>query len=167
MTRPPIVLTNIPDLDEDRLMRSLPPRRPNTLPLPPLLATLITEGRWRQPSDEFIAREIPILGDPVDFLSEQAMRHESGGSLATVEASDRFYCYRGSISGARELPWVDVERLLMVAVNREIGVDIAIALDYRTSFDDPRVVASQWVGIGTLWREIFPTFTAFVERFGL
>jgi hypothetical protein len=42
------------------------------------------------------------------------------------------------------------------------------ALDYRTSQVDPRVVASDWiVGVGCIWREVAPTFLAFVETLGL
>lgn len=41
-----------------------------------------------------------------------------------------------------ELPWLDVEQAVFIAVNREPGADLGIALDDRTSRDDPRVVAS-------------------------
>ncbi len=36
--------------------------------------------------------------------------------------------------------------VFLIAVNRESGADVAIALDYRTSMTDPRVVASDWQG---------------------
>ena len=72
--------------------------------------------------------------------------------------------YRGSETEPRSLPWLDVELSLFIAVNRLMGDDLAIALDYRTSDTDPRVVASDWwTGDNTLhWREAFPTFSAFV-----
>jgi hypothetical protein len=67
-----------------------------------------------------------------------------------------------------ELPWLDVERAVFIAVNRHIGDDLGIALDYRTGTDDPRVAASDWSsGDGCLWREVTPRFSEFVERLGL
>ena len=158
------VLTNLPG---DLKLSEPPRRKANLLPLPALLAQLLGEGRWRQPSDECIADAIPVLSDPVDFLSERGMRSESSIRLDDDPRFPNLHEYRGSEGEARPLPWRDVELSLLIAVNREIGVDIAIALDYRTGFDDPRVLASEWVGSEILWCEIFPSFTAFVSRFNL
>ena len=77
--------------------------------------------------------------------------------------------YRSSEDGERSLPWLDADLSLFIAVNREIGADLGIALDYRTSFDDPRVVASDWwTGDNSLhWREAFPTFSSFINALSL
>jgi hypothetical protein len=73
----------------------------------------------------------------------------------------------GTIS--RPLPWLDADLALFIAVNREIGADLGIALDYRTSSDDPRVVASdRRTGDHTChWKEAFPTFSASVAALRL
>jgi hypothetical protein len=145
--------------------------RPNTLKLPSLLKTLIEQNRWRQPSDELIASTIPFLRDPVDFLlTESRMRSESSGFLADDERmGSLFHEYRGSVSEPRSLPWLDVDKALMIAVNRELGVDIAIALDYRANAIDPSVVATEWVeeSSRSFWREVFPSFETFVRHFKL
>jgi hypothetical protein len=67
--------------------------------------------------------------------------------------------------GRVELPWLDVEHAILVAVCRYAGDDTAIALDYRTDPADPRVVGSD---IWTIrhqyrWRTIASTFSAFAE----
>jgi hypothetical protein len=66
-----------------------------------------------------------------------------------------------------ELPWLDVEKALYIAVNREIGGDVGIALDYRTSMENPRVVGSDWRDTKHFWREVTPTFSEFVKRIGI
>lgn len=72
------VLTSLPG---EATLPEPPRHKANLLPLPPLLAQLLGEGRWRQPTDEFIADAIPVLGEPVDFLSEISMRSESSIQL--------------------------------------------------------------------------------------
>jgi hypothetical protein len=142
-------------------------RRENQLPLPPLLLNLMTLDRWRQPTDEVIYAAVPFLYEPVDFLlSEARMRFESQGQCVGLP---HFREYRSSESEARPLPWLDDDLALFIAVNRELGADIAIALDYRTSFVDPRVVASDWwSGDPTChWREVTSTFSEFVNRLRL
>ena len=71
---------------------------------------------------------------------------------------------RGSLQALPvELPWRDVERSILVAVNRNVGDDVAIALDFRTSQSDPRVIASAWREDGLFWEEVAPTFTQFLR----
>jgi hypothetical protein len=140
----------------------------NGLPLPELLAALIREGRWIHPGDPPLRELIPFLIEPVDYLrSPEAMRRESSGHLADdPQLSAVFYTVRGNLLGAPvELPWLDVDRSLFIAVNRLPGDDVAIALDYRTDIVDPRVVASDWgTGKYCIWREVAPTFSGFVHR---
>ena len=59
-------------------------------------------------------------------------------------------------------------------MNRRPGDDVAIALDYRTSPSDPRVVGSDaWTSqhetgqIQYVWREVAPAFSVFAEALGL
>ena len=135
--------------------------------MPPLLCDLIAAGRWRQPSDKVISATVPFLREPVDFLlAEAAMRFESQGQCVDLPTARPFFHeYRGSESEARALPWLDADLALFVAVNRVAGADLGIALDYRTSFTDPRVVASDWwTGDETChWREAFSTFSSFID----
>lgn len=76
---------------------------------------------------------------------------------------------RGSQSPAAiDLPWLDVDQAVFIIENLYVGDDQGVALDYRTSHADPRVVASHWVvRVGCLWREVAPTFSAFVAQLGL
>jgi len=142
-------------------------KQESQMPLPRLLVELISSGRWKQPSDAAIQAAVPFLREPIDFLmSEARMRSESSGQVVGL---DHMREYRGSLSTPRALPWLDAELSLFIAVNREIGADLGIALDYRENREDPRVVVSDWwTGDDTLhWREAFPTFTAFVLALNL
>jgi hypothetical protein len=145
----------------------------NGLLLPPLLRKLLLEGKWKHPGHDIIAEVIPSLRNEIDrviFLqSVDQMRFESTGLLADYPDMLEFiHQVRGSkYSTPVELPWLDVEKAILIAVNLQIGADVAIALDYRTSEDDPRVVASDWNSKGHFWREVTPTFSEFVKRIGL
>lgn len=144
----------------------------NGLPLPPLLVSIIAAGRWRHPGDEVLRAVIPFLDGLVDFLSIESMRRESRGMLAVADTqgSATFHEARGTRSAAPvELPWLDVDKAIFIAVNRIPGDDLGIALDYRTRPDDPRVLACEWLppGSGCIWREVTGTFTEFVRRLGL
>ena len=142
-------------------------RSQSQLPLPPLLRDLLASGRWRQPEDSVIFAAVTFLREPVNFLlSEAHMRFESQGQCLALP---HFREYRGSESEPRPLPWLDDDLALFIAVNREIGADIGIALDYRTSASNPRVVGSDWwSGDNTCsWREVTSTFSDFVGRLGL
>jgi hypothetical protein len=139
--------------------------------VPPLLIELINTARWKQPPDETIKKVIPFLQEPMDFLPGiDAMQQESTGFLAdSPEMSELFHEYRGSKVPERELPWLDVDKALFIAVNRIAGADIGIVLDYRTGLEDPRVVASDW-GSGDNthhWREVESRFSDFVKKLGL
>jgi len=110
---------------------------------------------------------VPFLREPVNFiLSETHMRFESHGLGVGFPHMRE---YRGTETAAQELPWLDDDLALFFAVNREIGADIGIALDYRTSSSDPRVVASDWWSgdQSCCWREVTSTFSEFVSRLQL
>jgi hypothetical protein len=139
--------------------------------MPELLIALIQDGRWVHPGDARLRELIPFLVHPVDFLSTpEAMAFESSGRLADDPRDSVLFhmVRRHQRIEPIDLPWLDVDRSLLVAINRWPGDDVAIALDYRTDMGDPRVVASDWgVGKGCLWREVSPRFSDFVERLGL
>jgi hypothetical protein len=143
----------------------------NGLPLPRLLVALLRHGTWLHPGEDRLREVIPFLVDPVVFLhSPEAMAFESRGRLADDPRSSAiFHEIRGDRASVPiELPWLDANRCIFVAVNKVPGDDVGIALDYRTGLADPQVVASDWVsGSGCLWREVASTFSSFVERLGL
>ncbi|MFD7032418.1 hypothetical protein ACFWAR_30750 [Streptomyces sp. NPDC059917] len=142
--------------------------------LPAQLTSLLGQGRWRHPGDAAMARSIPWFEDPLDFLtSTEQMARESRSMdrfAADASSSALFREVRGSDrSDAVELPWLDVEQAVLVAVNRRAGDDVALALDYRTDPADPRVVGSDfWTDPRRCeWRQVAPTFSAFVHALGL
>jgi hypothetical protein len=143
----------------------------NGLMLPPLLIRLLEQGKWKHPGHEVVKQVVPSLkGEPVIFLEKvQAMRWESPHQLADEPFNAKiFMAARGSTSAVPiELPWLDVEKAVTIAVCLEIGADVGIQLDYRTGQDDPRVVASDWRREGHFWCEVTPTFSEFTKRIGL
>jgi hypothetical protein len=137
------------------------------LVLPRLLVGLIRQGRWRHPGDEALRELIPFLREPIDFTDSH---FESPLYLAELDCAEFCRIARGSQRPeASDLPWLDAEKAVFVAINRYPGDDLAIALDYRTDADDPRVVAGDWQRGrgGCLWREVAATFSAFVAALGL
>ncbi|MGW0711329.1 hypothetical protein ACWD4G_36140 [Streptomyces sp. NPDC002643] len=144
------------------------------LVVPPLLVELVREGRWRHPGDEVLGRVIPWFEDPLHFcgsLAEMERESRSMDLFADDGPSGIFREVRGSESdGPVELPWLDVEKAFLIAVNRNLGDDVALALDYRTDPADPRVVGSDFWGRSSVeceWRVVAPTFSGFVAAIGL
>lgn len=141
----------------------------NGLPLPSLLIEMLHSGRWLHPGDEALKRLIPFLNEPIIFLkSVESMRRESPKHFAGDLAMARTFRFVDNPNEASDLPWLDVHRAVFIAVNRVPGDDVAIALDYRTDATIPRIVASDWGDgkTGCRWREVAPSFAAFVARLG-
>lgn len=141
-------------------------------PLPPLLADLIASGKWFNPGDEIVQEAVPFLDGPVDFLpTVGSMRCESSGLLADHPRSAEFFHeMRGSMARSKvELPWLDADKAVFIATNLEQGEYLGIALDYRVSEQEPRVVASQWLpgSSGCVWRPVADTFDQFAKAIGL
>jgi hypothetical protein len=164
----------------ERERKGGPRRTVHGLALPELLAGLLDSGRWRHPGDDVLRAVVPWFEYPLDFLhSPGEMRRESyflyeDGSADDPRDSGLFHVVRGSAAGPGDLPWLDVEQAFNIAVNRRLGDDVAIALDYRTGPSDPRVVGSDmWTSqhqtgrIQYVWRQVAPTFSAFAEALGL
>ena len=139
--------------------------------LPTLLLAMIDDGRWKHPGDEVMQRTIPFLRDAVDFLTIDGMRRESTGRLADdPDLSKLYHERRGNKSSEPiELPWLDADKAVFIAVNRVAGEDVAIVLDYRGNPSDPRIVASNWTTdySACLWREVAVTFSDFVRMIGI
>ncbi|MGH3737333.1 MAG: hypothetical protein ACRDT6_17215 [Micromonosporaceae bacterium] len=141
------------------------------LVLPASLISLLKTGGWRNPDESALRALIPWFRDPLIFLtSVYGMRRESASMdlFADDEPSaELFREVRGSqVAHPVELPWLDVEQAVLIAVNRNPGDDVALALDYRTDRGDPRVVGSDfWTNPKQCsWRVVTPTFTELVVR---
>lgn len=116
---------------------------------------------------------MPWFRDPLNFLaSTHVMERESRALDHLVDdetTAQIFGLARCSVrAGQVDLPRLDVDRAFFVAV-ADAGDDTAVALDYRTSALDPRVVASDiWTdSVRGDWRVVAETFSAFVYRLGL
>ena len=153
-----------------------PPRpspRVRGLPLPSLLARLLAAGLWRHPGDQALHAVMPWFEDPVDFLTSTECMGRQSRSLDQFaheeRASHAFHVAHGSTAGPVELPWLDADLAFLIAVNREPGDDVAIALDYRSDAGDPAVVASDaWTNPSAyLWRPVTPSFDAFAALLGI
>ena len=82
--------------------------------------------------------------------------------------SEIFAEYRGSLVGPRDLPWIDVEKALLILCNKWPGDDVGIAIDYRPGLEEPRVIGGDWhSGERIEYRDVSATFPAFVEMLGL
>lgn len=146
------------------------------------------QGRWRQPTDERWAAAVPWLAVPLErldlLLSVGEIERESTG-LGRFNARPWRTGSPTSFPEADWDPtWLDPARALIIAVNREPGADVAIALDLRARAEDPRVVGSVYVekhpltseerssvrkGVAFherdlhLWREVSPRLSDFLQ----
>ncbi|WP_346125615.1 hypothetical protein [Micromonospora coerulea] len=139
-----------------------------------MLVTLLEQGLWRHPGAQVLQDVMPWFQDPLMFPgSLDRMRFENGSmDLFADDAplSQLFRVTRGSRADRPvDLPWLDAERAVFIAVNRDPGDDVALALDYRTDLADPRVVASDfWTNPSQCsWRLVAPTFTQLLTVLGL
>ncbi|MFI0445011.1 S1 RNA-binding domain-containing protein [Actinomadura sp. 6N118] len=144
------------------------------LPLPVLLLELLAARDWPPSDDAALSGVMPWLEDPVDLLANiDQIRRESRAldSLSEDPATaDLFRLASGGRSTELvELPWLDTDLAVLIAVNRNLGDDVAIALDYRSGSDDPAVVASDWWTDAQrcAWRVVAPTFSAFAAALGV
>ncbi len=141
---------------------------------PPAFVELWSAGKWQQPDEVLIQSLIPWLQGPIEFIEVMRwMVMENSASLVDSPHFARgFREYRGSISPDKtDLPWLDVEKSLFIAVNRIPGDDLAIALDFRSSTENPRVVASYWCDepgdYHVEWRLVTETFSEFLTRLNM
>ena len=152
----------------------------NGLVLPDLLTSMLQDGRWRHPGDRVLAAFLPWFEDPLDFVTTvDGMRGETA-NLVRLAAHDAetFRIRRGARAAgaartraaeAVDLPWLDVDRAVVIAVNRRAGDDVLLALDYRTGTAEPRVVAADvWTHPGGYeWRVVAASFADVVDALGV
>lgn len=101
-------------------------------------------GAWWHPGDDALRRVDPRLVDPVDFLDP--MRRTSLAEEIHEWPSDLWETFKFFRDGQplRDLPWINADRSILIAVNRIPGDDVAIALNYVSAPVGPRVVASHY-----------------------
>lgn len=125
----------------------------NGLPVPEVLTQLIIEGRWKPPSDLVLAE---IFGDEPDgpqFYGIDVMvrQNEILQEMTPEELSDLL----GVDSSGFDLG-------LCVLIG-DLGADMPIALDYRLSKSNPRIIYMAAEG----WREVAPDIGALALRLSL
>lgn len=144
------------------------------LVVPDLLLVLLREGRWTHPGESAFVRVMPSFHDPLEFLvSTEQMERESQALDRLIQDDETAELFRlareAASTGPVELPWLDVDRAFFIAMAQYAGDDTAVALDYRTSSTDPRVVASDvWTSSAPYtWRTVAETFSEFVAELRL
>lgn len=132
------------------------------LKVPSLLVKLVNEGFWVKGSELDIKKHYEFLNDPLTFLqSFQGMK-----STPSFKYDEVLRIYSSSEVGLnRNLPWLDIDNSIFIAINKNPGDDIAIALDYRDNSTSPIVVASKWTEVNGYceWVKIENTFDDLVQ----
>ncbi|MFJ4848642.1 MULTISPECIES: hypothetical protein [unclassified Streptomyces] len=135
--------------------------------------SLIDCDLWRSPGDAVLAKAVPWFEDSLAVVSNpEQMTYASQflDLLADDPHSDYFSVGRGiHASAPLELPWLDADQAVLIAITRNPGDDGALALDYRTDHSNPRVVGSDfWTNPDRCqWRVVAPAFSDFVTSVGL
>ena len=112
-------------------------------------------------------RAVPMISDPVDFLTScREMERESGSLDYSADPwMHELHSQRGDV--VPELPWLDADLAYYIIVNSVPGHDVAVALDFRHSMHEPRVVASEWTDDGCRWCLCAQTFSEFAAMLDL
>jgi hypothetical protein len=137
--------------------------RINDLPLPDDLLRLISEDRWKEPSnqaqmDAWFPDRDRVMLYPLGLM-ERANSHWRG------ETSELFLGEPDTMH-----PPGDIEPLRSLVIGDiGIGFDQPIALDYRDSMESPRVVFLRLYtnSIQAHWIELAPDVRTFAEALGL
>ena len=136
--------------------------------IPLLLRTLIETGQWRHPGDDVLRQLIPKLTDPVDFRNWVPL-NTVADEISSFSPRDleSFKLYRSTDDVHHPLPWLNADQAVFIAVNRIPGDDVAIALDYRDSANEPTVVASCWPeNKFHEWFKVAESFEGFARSLG-
>ncbi|TQJ22477.1 hypothetical protein FBZ33_2730 [Micromonospora sp. A202] len=144
----------------------------NGLPLPGPLIRLLNSGRWRHPGDRALRQLIPWLDDPLDFMTtiDELCLHNRLIAQLDAGTMQFFQIRRGGAGQPIAMPWLDLDQAVFIAECRYAGDDIAVALDYRTSPIDPRVLATDTATLAQQhlsWRQVTPTLSQFIDALHL
>ncbi|WP_027345668.1 hypothetical protein [Hamadaea tsunoensis] len=142
------------------------------LSLPAALISLLETRGWLPPGPRVLHDVIPWFADPLMFMADlhdMRLQNKALDSIADNSSlSSLFRITRASQTGRDlDLPWLDADQAVLIAVNEHAGDDVALALDYRTDAANPRVVASDIWSDATQhsWRIVTPTFTDLLAAF--
>jgi hypothetical protein len=132
----------------------------------------LDRGLWQHPGDDAVWAALPWFEDPLDFLaSTESMTAESRSldQYADDERSSQFFhVVRESTTGPAGLPLLDAELAVLIAINRNAGDDVVIALDYRPSLGPVVAVSDVWTDPSThIWRPVAPSFDIFAAALGI
>src|SRR5262245_3350982 len=131
----------------------------NGLPLPSVLIALCEADRWRAPADRSgLDRLFPDRGDfmlySLDYMPVE--------NRFCIEMAGNWFA--GAPDPANPPGDIDPAQAVLIA-DLGNGWDQPIALDYRTSTQEPRVLLFCWRrnGAGNRWVEIAPNIESFSE----
>ncbi|HEY7315357.1 MAG TPA: TIGR02996 domain-containing protein [Gemmataceae bacterium] len=142
--------------------------RVNGLPLPRLLVDLLADGRWASPDFAAVLQLFPEEREfcpyALPVMQSETLGYQGQASRMWLGTAD-----------PRRPPGDLVPRLAVLIADFGIGADRPIALDYRVSLGQPRVVVLCWSaydpaipwGDDNRWVEAAPSFQAFAELIGL
>ena len=139
----------------------------NGLPLPVDLIDLITAGRWKSPTDRSVIERL--------FPSEPGVRLEL--ALYRIDympfanknwLNENHPMVLGAPDDERPPGDIDPKRSVLVG-DLGLGLDQPIALDYRLSMDEPRILTLKWFegGRKPRWMVVAPSVRKFAELLGL
>lgn len=135
----------------------------NGLPLPRDLLDLIAAGRWRCPADlSGVNRLFPDRGE-FTLYSLDYMPFENSGWI-----HQRTPYFLGAPDPYHAPGDIDPRCSILIG-DLGIGYDQPIALDYRHSLDEPRVLTLQWLpdDQASRWIGIAPDIGTFAAMVGL
>ena len=135
----------------------------NRLPLPQGLLDLIDSGRWQSPADQSkVDLVFPDRGE-LKLYSLGYMPFENEHWIN--ETNPVFF---GVPDAANPPGDIDPHQFVLIG-DLGIGYDQPIALDYRVSLHEPRVLTLKWSqnGRSNRWVEIAPDIRTFSEMLGL
>ncbi|MBP7688958.1 MAG: hypothetical protein KA765_13660 [Thermoflexales bacterium] len=122
------------------------------------------------PADQTLLKQLTGIRQMkhLRFLGIDAMIRETSGAF-TIFAQGHAVTYALASSKQAQAPIedvavLDIDQAVLIAINSD---EETIHLDYRTSRDDPRVMASTWVGNSVVWSVAAASFSSFVAQLGL
>ena len=126
--------------------------------LPPLLASLVKQGRWRPPSSEVLATVFGEQPSAPDFYGFDGMANETSHLLEM----DREYqiWYLGRRDDSVYPGDLDLSECVLIG---DLGPERPIALDYRKDRRSPEVVLLTSQG----WLCVCPNVETLVEKAGM
>ena len=129
--------------------------------LPSGLLNMIRDGRWRCPEDQ--SKIDALFPEREEFYpySFETMERETKGLCGQSEVM-----WLGLADATNPPGDIDPQQAVLIA-DLGIGYDQAIALDYRVTTEDPRVLTLHWRRDSNRWIEIAHNFEEFAKLIGL